>query len=620
MFCRRLPILILSLAPQAPLHNVNEDGERPHEPEGALVPDPETTATSSTVVSSPESRSEVNIDGTWGERDVGRPVNQRIAMEDFEQMQRELTQLSQSRSHPSDRIENGGILRTITGRSAASRNARSGKSQRSHSISTNRNDDKDLEMGEPPEAALDGEEFKLGDFIREGHFEKRNDAGESAKKVGVVFKNLTVKGVGSKMAFVRTLPDAVLGTFGPDLYRILSGYLPALKFGRKPPTRDLIHDFTGVVRHGEMMLVLGRPGSGCSTFLKAIANNRSTFAEVAGDVSYGGISADEQIKHYRGEVTYNPEDDAHFPALNVWQTIQFSLLNKTPKRAKREIGLIINALLKMFAITHTAKTAVGNEYVRGVSGGERKRVSIIETLATKSTVTCWDNSTRGLDASTALDYANSLRIMTDVSDRTTIVTLYQVGEGIYDLMDKVLVIEEGRMIFQGPAKEARQYFIDLGFYCPERQTTADFVTSVTDPTERRFREGWEDRTPKTPQELEVAFKKSEINKRVLADVEGYEKHLHRTEYADTRQFQQSIKEQKSKTVSKKSSFTVSFWAQVMVRSVQRVVGVSYEQVFGRPPHSLQKKCQQCVLQRIPILDFFFRALYRCNLRIAMCIY
>lgn len=59
--------------------------------------------------------------------------------------------------------------------------------------------------------------------------------------------------------------------------------------------------------------------------------------------------------------------------------------------------------------------------------------------------------------------------MTDVSNRTTIVTLYQAGEEIYNLMDKVLVIDQGRMIFSGPATEAKQYFIDLGFQCPERQ-------------------------------------------------------------------------------------------------------------------------------------------------------
>lgn len=331
--------------------------------------------------------------------------------------------------------------------------------------------------------------------------------------------------------------------------------------------RTLIHDFTGVVRYGEMMLVLGKPGSGCTTFLKAIANDREGYAEVTGLVNYGGIPAVEQSKHYRGEVNYNPEDDQHFPTLNVWQTLKFSLMNKMKKHQKEDIPVIVDALLKMFGISHTKYTLVGNEYVRGISGGERKRVSIAETLATKSTVVCWDNSTRGLDASTALDYANSLRVMTDVSNRTTLVSLYQAGEGIYSLMDKVLLIDEGRMIFQGPATEAKQYFLNLGYLCPDRQTTSDFLTSITDPVERRFQEGYEARAPKTPEDLEKAFKASDHYKRLLDDVGKYESELDKTEYADARQFKQSVEESKSRTVSKRSSYTVSFPRQVIGISV-----------------------------------------------------
>lgn len=159
--------------------------------------------------------------------------------------------------------------------------------------------------------------------------------------------------------------------------------------------------------------------------------------------------------------------------------------------------------------------------------------------------------------------------MTDVSDRTTLVTLYQAGEGIYQLMDKVLVIDEGRMIFQGPAGEAKQYFQDLGFYCPDRQTSADFLTSVTDPTERQFREGYEDKAPRTSEDFEKAFKNSENYKKVLADVEDYEKRLEQTEHADARAFKQSVEEQKSKTVSKKSNYTVSYLGQVMVSTPER---------------------------------------------------
>jgi ATP-binding cassette subfamily G (WHITE) protein 2 (SNQ2) len=378
-----------------------------------------------------------------------------------------------------------------------------------------------------------------------------------------VYKNLTVKGIGSTASFVRTLPDAVLGTFGPDLYHLVSGWIPALRLGRHSQTRTLIHDFSGVVKAGEMCLVLGRPGSGCSTFLKAIANNRESYASVEGDVSYGGISAAKQKKQFRGEVNYNPEDDSHMANLNVWQTLSFALKNKTKKNEKGDIPVILDALLRIFGISHTKHTLVGDEYVRGVSGGERKRVSIAETLAAKSTVVCWDNSTRGLDASTALDYAKSLRIMTDISNRTTFVTLYQAGEGIYEVMDKVIVIDQGHCIYQGPAREARQYFNDLGFHCPERQTTADFLTAVTDPTERQFREGYEGRAPKTPEDLERAFRESEMHKRGLEEIKEYEKGWEKSDFKDAKEFEGAVREGKSKTVRKKSPFTVSFIRQVL---------------------------------------------------------
>jgi ATP-binding cassette subfamily G (WHITE) protein 2 (SNQ2) len=77
-------------------------------------------------------------------------------------------------------------------------------------------------------------------------------------------------------------------------------------------------------------------------------------------VSYGGIPAEEQVKKYRGEVNYNEEDDQHFPSLTVQQTLEFSLLNKTKKHEKGSIPVIISALLKMFGISHTRYTLVGD--------------------------------------------------------------------------------------------------------------------------------------------------------------------------------------------------------------------------------------------------------------------
>jgi ABC-type multidrug transport system ATPase subunit len=510
----------------------------------------------------------VGLDGTWGEPDTGR-TTEAAAKQCYDVLRQDLDQLHRTRTAESratrsrsrgarsqSRASRRGTSRrgsaaTVTAQRVASRRSR--RSEREDEVESDFEDASGLEEDSE-------DDFELGEFMREGHFEKRTD-GVSAKRLGLVYEGLTVRGAGSTTAFVRTVPDAVLGTFGPDLYKLITKFMPSLSM-RKEPQRTLINDFTGVVRPGEMMLVLGRPGSGCSTFLKAVTNLRGSFAAVEGEVSYGGISAKDQKKQYRGEVTYNMEDDAHFAMLSVWRTLTFALMNKTKKNDAHDIPVIANALMRMFGISHTKHTQVGDDFVRGVSGGERKRVSIAETLASKSSIVAWDNSTRGLDASTALDYARSLRIMTDVSQRTTLVTLYQAGEGIYEVMDKVLVIDEGRQIYSGPASQAKQYFIDLGFECPERQTTADFLTAITDPTERRYRKGFEDRAPKTPEELERAFRESQHYKDLLADVADYKEHLERTNHEDARHFDGAVQEAKSKRVSNKSPYTVSFFRQV----------------------------------------------------------
>ncbi|KAG8412222.1 ATP-binding cassette transporter snq2, variant 2 [Metarhizium acridum] len=488
-------------------------------------------------------------DGYWGDTYADGPVSQRAARADFLELQHELSRRSTNAS--AAHKKSGGRL---MGRMFSATSGRGHKEKQSSPEA----DEADSERT----AHADG--FELEQFIRDGHLEKRNpENGESTKKVGVLFKNLTVKGVGATSTSVRTLPQAIAGTFGPDLYNLVCRWIPALDFRSPGQPRDLIRDFTGVVRPGEMMLVLGRPGAGCSTFLKVIANKRGSYQAVEGEVVYGGIPSSKMDRRFRGEAVYNAEDDQHMPSLTVGQTLKFSLLNKTKKHERGNIDLIVDSFLKMFAMSHTKDTLVGDAFTRGVSGGERKRVSIAETLATKSTVTCWDNSTRGLDASTAFNYAKSLRIMTDVSDRTTLTTLYQAGEGIYELMDKVLVIDEGRMLYQGPAREAKQYFVDLGFYCPPRQTTADFLTSVCDVNARQFRPGFEHRCPKTAEELEKAFRQSRAYRAVLDDVGSFEKHMHDTGHSDAQTFVDSVRNAKSKTVLKQSVYTVSLWRQVL---------------------------------------------------------
>ena len=146
-------------------------------------------------------------------------------------------------------------------------------------------------------------------------------------------------------------------------------------------------------------------------------------------------------------------------------------------------------------------------------------------MITKASTQAWDNSTRGLDASTALEYVQSIRTMTDMAQISTAVALYQAGESLYNLFDKVILIDEGRCLYYGPTETAAEYFEGLGFQRPERWTTADFLTSVSDRHERKVKEGWEDRIPRSAEQFEDAFTWSEYTKMNLQDISDFKKQL-----------------------------------------------------------------------------------------------
>jgi ABC-type multidrug transport system ATPase subunit len=175
-------------------------------------------------------------------------------------------------------------------------------------------------------------------------------------------------------------------------------------------------------------------------------------------------------------------------------------------------------LLKALAIEHTHDSKVGDAYIRGVSGGERKRVSILECLATRGSIFCWDNSTRGLDASTALDWAKAMRVMTDRLGLTIIATLYQAGNAVYEQFDKVLVLDEGKQIFFGARDDAVPFMEKLGFFCDPAANQADFLTSVTVPSARTIAEGYDLKFPRNNDEILVSYQQTPSYKKTMNDL------------------------------------------------------------------------------------------------------
>lgn len=135
----------------------------------------------------------------------------------------------------------------------------------------------------------------------------------------------------------------------------------------------------------------------------------------------------------------------------------------------------------------------------------------------------------------------------------TAVALYQAGESLYQLFDKVLLIDEGRCCYFGPADKAAKYFKNLGFDKPERWTTADFLTSVTDPHERKIKEGWEDRVPRSADQFGEFFSKSDQHQDNLTEIDEFEQD---TALMEERRLAASTK------AAKKKNYTISFPEQV----------------------------------------------------------
>lgn len=284
------------------------------------------------------------------------------------------------------------------------------------------------------------------------------------------------------------------------------------------------------------------------------------------------------IKNFCGDLGYNQEVDKHFPHLTVWETLTFAAAARTPNRRVQGISRqeyiehMTQVIMNLFGLTHTRDTKVGNDYIRGVSGGERKRVSIAEMALAGSAICGWDNSTRGLDAASALEFTKALKIAAKTGGMCHGVAIYQASQAIYDLFDKAIVLYQGRQIYFGPTDKARQYFIDMGWECPQRQTTGDFLTSVTNPIERRPRSGFENKVPRTPDEFVAYWKKSNEYANLQKEISTSDREI--AEQGDALSlFQQSHHEQQAKHTRPSSPYILSIPMQVklcMKRSVQRI--------------------------------------------------
>jgi ABC-type multidrug transport system ATPase subunit len=414
------------------------------------------------------------------------------------------------------------------------------------------------------------------------NLEQRSD-GVMNRTSGLSFRDLSAYGFGTATDYQRTV-----GSIATEMVTGIKSL-----FGMGGHRRvDILRNFDGLVKAGEMLIVLGPPGSGCSTLLKTIAGE--TYGYKISDetsINYQGIGFQQMHADFRGEAVYTAEQDVHFPNLTVGDTLYFAARTRVPRNIPGGVSKntfanhLRDVAMATFGIRHTVNTKVGNDYIRGVSGGERKRVSIAEAALSRAPLQSWDNSTRGLDSANAVEFCKTLRLQADIFKIIPAVAIYQAPQAAYDLFDKAIVLYEGREIYFGRADAAKEYFVKMGFHCPERQTTADFLTSMTSPNERIIRPGFEDKTPRSCDEFEAAWKKSPEYRALLDEIGQYEQE-HPLNSGDLEKFQQSRRLQQSTFQRISSPYTLSYVEQVGLclwrgfRRLEADPSLTLTQLFG----------------------------------------
>ncbi|KMT19204.1 hypothetical protein BVRB_1g015960 [Beta vulgaris subsp. vulgaris] len=375
--------------------------------------------------------------------------------------------------------------------------------------------------------------------------ERFRRVGLDLPKVEVRFQNLNI--TAEVQTGKRALPTLI--NYARDKIESLLKLLPLFRPERHSLT--ILSNVSGYLKPERMTLLLGPPGSGKSTLLLALAGKLDKSLKKSGTITYNGHGLDEFCVERTS--AYISQTDDHIGELTVRETFDFAarcqgasesfsgymkevvrLEKQKDIRPSPEIDAFMKALsvggkrhsistdylLKVLGLDICADTAVGNDMNRGVSGGQRKRVTSGEMIVGPKKTLFMDEISTGLDSSTTFQIVKCIGNFVHQMEGTVLMALLQPAPETFELFDDLMLLSEGHMVYHGPREEVLEFFESIGFRLPTRKGVADFLQEVTSKKDQE--QYWADSSKPyhfvSSQEIAEAFRNSRYGKTVEDDL------------------------------------------------------------------------------------------------------